>query len=572
MKKRIDLPFLCTLLLGQYLLVLLFISLFFFLDLGLLSTVLPLSTVLAILISLKFRSQLSLSEKLFRNTLLVYFFLLIFSVALCLLLFDNSWDGQTYHMQTVLSLSTGWNPFYTLISSDIANAIWVNHYPRGFELLGTSYFALIKNIEVIKISNILVAWASLAIAIHFFSRQVQLTLFVQRLLIATLCLNPISTTQLFSGMVDGQVYNLLVIIVLGFLSAQHTKLLAIPVLSALVILASLKFTGLVYAVLFLGSGLLYRLIKKEISIAAAVRYGVVFIFLTAWVNYSPYGVNIKREQHIFYPLMGSTPVNIMTGTNMPEQFKDQNRFEKFFSSLSARSSNVHGNSVAPPPVLKIPFSLRLSELTVFKASSILYGALGPLFSGVLLISIVLLIGLSFTVQFARVRPIFLLLLFISFTIFLNPECWVSRYVPQLWTIPIIIAIASLSLLSASSILYRIAGFCLLLLSINGLLAGVVNWSANYIISRQIEDEYRWMSKTNQTIYFKENDFCSTKKRMERFGVKAVELSRYDKPPQGAYTVFFPLTTKSEVFIPSSIPPYEPSSFFSILSSYVKRNR
>jgi hypothetical protein len=275
-------------------------------------------------------------------------------------------------MQTALSLSAGWNPFYTLISSDIANATWVNHYPRAFELLGVSYFAFVKNIEIIKISNILVAWASLAASIHFFSQQTTFSVFTKRLLVAVTWLNPISTTQLFSGMVDGQVYNLLIIVVVGFLGAQHSRLSVVSAISSLVILASLKFTGLVYAMLFLGFGLSYWLVQKNITILAALRMGVIFIFLTGFINYSPYWTNIKREQHIFYPLMGVTPVNIMSGTNMPEGFKDQNRFNKFFSSLTARSSNVHGSNVAPMPVPKLPFTIRLSELTVFKASSVCF--------------------------------------------------------------------------------------------------------------------------------------------------------------------------------------------------------
>jgi len=60
--------------------------------------------------------------------------------------------------------------------------------------------------------------------------------------------------------------------------------------------------------------------------------------------------------------------------------------------------------------------------------------------------------------------------------------------------------------------------------------------------------------------------------MEKFNVKAVAIPRYSKPPQGNYTVFNPLTTKSEVFIPINTPPYQPSKFFSVLFSYVKRNR
>jgi len=572
MKRRIDLSFLSSLLIGHYLMVLLLGSLFFFLDLAFLAFLFPLSLLAVVLLSAAFRSFFSLSKKVYRNTLLLFFFLVFISGLLCLVLFDNSWDGQTYHMQTALSLSAGWNPFYTLISSDIANATWVNHYPRAFELLGVSYFAFIKNIEIIKISNILVAWASLAASVQFFSQQAQFSVFTKRLLVTVTWLNPISTTQLFSGMVDGQVYNLLIIVVVGFLGAQHSRLLVVAAISALVILASLKFTGLVYAILFLGFGLLYWLVKKHITIFAALRMGVIFIFLTGFINFSPYGTNIKREQHIFFPLVGVAPVNIMIGTNMPEGFKDQNRFNKFFSSLTARSSNVHGSNVAPMPVPKFPFTIRLSELTVFKASSVLYGAMGPLFSGVLAISIFLLLCVFFALSPARFKLNVLLLMFVSFTIFLNPECWVSRYVPQLWVIPIIILLPLLTRPITNSFLQRLSLSCLLLLTVNGLMAGVINWGANYIISRQIEDEYRWVSKIKQTVYYTENDFCSTRKRMEKFNVKAVAIPRYSKPPQGNYTVFNPLTTKSEVFIPINTPPYQPSKFFSVLFSYVKRNR
>jgi hypothetical protein len=136
--------------------------------------------------------------------------------------------------------------------------------------------------------------------------------------------------------------------------------------------------------------------------------------------------------------MGSDTVNIMQG-NTPEVLTGLSAPARFLYSLFAESHSGYG----PIPGLKLPFLLSSGEIRMAGGVDVRIAGFGPLFSGAIVLS-----ALAALVLVARyrstpaVRWALLGALALLGSVLLLPENWWSRYVPQLWYIPLIVALAA----------------------------------------------------------------------------------------------------------------------------------
>lgn len=507
----------------------------------------------------------------------IYFFILLIVICFISIVFwDNSFDGQTYHLQTVHELSKGWNPFKFFLPPSVPNSIFINHYDKAFEIFGNSIFQLTGDFETCKTSNLILFFAALMLSFAYLKKLLankQKKAFIYSLL---LVFNPVISTQIFTHLFDCQIALLFILLVFSFLfHLQNEKWAVIVWSSAIIILSSLKFTGLVYASMvtfFACCYLLYRQYKNGVKLTRfmfasffAILFSIVFI------SANPYYTNLAAGKHIFYPLMGKNAVNIMTGTNAPESFEYKNRFQKFFIANTATSSNIHGNKVAPEPVFKLPFKVSLKEWTVFKSAGVLYGGMGPLFFGIMILAVFILGYLLWFATCFRKEFIFLCL-FIMLSIFIIPECWLPRYVPQLWYIPILVLLFYEIQIKKTLPIKIISRFAYYLVGANAVIIFIVSVMSNIIITLQQKNEYKWLKNTHADVKLISNDFISTEYRLNKYGITYQEINNADTVMLASSLIFKPISSSSILLLPQNTTPYIPGDFFKFLESHVKANK
>lgn len=527
-------------------------------------------SLLAVVITGFFIGYKEQPEQVFANAILnigAFLVILLLLILLSVLFWDNSYDGQTYHLQGIDELVHGWNPLQTE-STDL----FITHYTKAFEKFGAAVFECTGEIEMGKVSGLILASAAWLLAISYFKYLFPGKKKLWFIFASLLLLNPVISIQNFTFLVDGQLASIFLILSFSFLLYLKQTPFSLTIwLLSLAICIDLKFTGLVYAGLFqLFAGAYLLFVRFRLNrLFQFVVFNVLLLALSILViSNNPYYTNLKSGKHIFYPLQGTHSVNIMTGANAPASFHDKDRFSKFFIATFSRSGNVHGAPVAPEPKIKIPLFLTLKEFTVFKSGSVLYGGFGPLFSGILIVSFLLALYIL-TLPIKNKREFLLLYLFLLFTIFINPECWLARYVPQLWYLPVLIMIFIKWSGYLSKMLTTLNKFVFVLTAINGCIILAISIVSNLIITTQIRREFAWMKNSGSAVKLVEGPFKSPAYRLEKYQINYRRIDSADHAEYSGYYAFNPIATKSVILIPQSVKPYEPGKFFSILESYIK---
>ena len=210
--------------------------------------------------------------------------------------------------------------------------------------------------------------------------------------------------------------------------------------AVLVILINIKFSSFAYAGVlcaFYYGWYIYRYKKektfdkkffKKFSLVAFAAV-VVGVFV---VGLSVYPRNLLTHGHPLYPLMGEGKKDIMTA-NSPYYFKDKNNIEKFFIATFGVADNI-AMADRREAELKMPFVINESEMKFTEYCDIRISGNGLLFSGILIISIIIIILLA-RKTFVEDKKLFIMLaLPIVMTLILiatMSDVWWARYFPQL---------------------------------------------------------------------------------------------------------------------------------------------
>ena len=529
--------------------------------------------IIGLVYNYKFKEHISL--KIIVINIVFFFLLIAFFCFVSTIFWDNSYDGQTYHLEGIHKMANGWNPFKTLLEP-LPYWIFSNHYSKAFEIFGSSILQFTGEMETTKVSNLMLFFVAWVISFSYFK-----TIFLNKpcksFVYATLIvLNPIITTQLFTLMFDCQLALLFIILVFSFLFYLQNKTWALIFLSSsLVILISVKFTGLVYACIFSFFACIYLLIFQNKNKKLFKKFILIsfftFLISISFISLNPYITNLTGGKHIFYPLMGENSIDIIKGSHSPASFDDKNRFQKFIIAYTSISSNFHGSKVVPEPKFKYPFEVHLKEWTIFKSAGILYGGLGPLFFSSIILAFFILLYLFLKNIYFKKQFIFLLT-FILFSIFIVPECWLARYVPQLWYLPIIILIFYDLQIKKTRLFNLTSKILCYLLMLNGAIILMIAILSNYIITQQQKNEYIWLKNAHTSIKMISNGFKSTEYRLNKYKINYQMINDSDTTYYASSMIFKPISSSSVLILPKNTPAYTPSRFFKYLESYVKNGK
>lgn len=369
---------------------------------------------------------------------------------------DLTWDGNSYHKVAIGNMADGWNPVYQSIETfnnnnnniklNSVSSTWTDHYAKGTWIYSANLYSFFENIEVGKSFLMLLGASAFLIALGLFAKKA--TGIISLILSTIIILNPVFIVQLATNYNDAILYILttillltLVFITLNNSDKENIKLFYIYSI-VIVLLINIKFTGFVFAGIYSLFFYLYLIIKKDrdyVKIKLFTLFGFISLIIGFFVvGLSTYPKNLLYSPHIFHPLFGEEKVDIMTA-NQPYSFENENGFVKFIRGNFSECENI-GRASMIEPKLKIPFTVSDKEITELYASDLRIGGYGPLFGGLIIISLLVFISGARTV-YKRNIPNFQVIticLLSTFTIGVLLEgSWWARYFPQFYLIAMV---------------------------------------------------------------------------------------------------------------------------------------
>ncbi len=352
--------------------------------------------------------------------------------------YDMSFDGQNYHLEGVLRLARGWNPFWNWQVPGVepgVDAGSVTHYPKGAWIVAAAIYRTTGHVETGKAINLflLLATAGLAVGtlVPLFPRR-PVTAIGLALLVAA---NPVALAQAFSFYVDGALASTLTALFLVLWRArQRADAATDAALAALILLAvNLKFTGAVFAPLIVAAfwAAFLRGRRARVAVVAAAAFALALLL----VGFQPYVVNTVADGNPFYPVSTSTT---LSGQADPG-FLAHGRVHKLLVSLFARGSNASDR----PPRLKVPFTLHRDEIRPYTKLDPRFGGLGPFFGGCLLCAVAVLLAAARVNRRAAAAAAGVAGIALATALAISDPWW-ARFVPQLWLIPAVLCLPAVA--------------------------------------------------------------------------------------------------------------------------------
>ncbi len=381
---------------------------------------------------------------------------------------DFTFDGNTYHKATIGLLKEGWNPLYETAaefdngrenkiyiensSSELWTELWTDCYARATHVYQANAYALTNNIESGKSINTLSIIALFLIIFSYLALRFKKIVFPS--IFALCCITySVVSAQYLTVYIDFFVYIYLLLLLFSFFVIEfrrNEKELNFGLLIyslALLMLINIKFNSFAYAGIFcLGYYFyyIYMLIKKrekeqkffvKFTTISAINV-IVGVFI---IGLSVYPKNFIEYGNPFYPLYGENKVDIIT-ENQPAEFENLPAIEKYTRAMFSKTENM-AKASGRETEYKIPFAVSKDEMNYIRMSDTRISGNGVLFSGIFIISLILLILTSIKMYHYN-KKIFIMAsipLAITFLmIFLLSESWWARYFPQTYFIVLIV--------------------------------------------------------------------------------------------------------------------------------------
>ncbi len=439
----------------------------------------------------------------------IFGIVIVSSFFLAGIFYDISWDGQTYHLETVIRLKNGWNPVYFALPDTNIYAYCINTFAKAGEIIQSCIYSTTGLLEVCKSTNILLLIATFALCLSFLYSLPTIAIWARYLVALLVILNPVVLLQLFTHYIDGMIALLftcmMLLMMLLIKSKEYDKQITLIMLN--IMLMNMKFTALGYVILSLAIFLVYLMIFKF-----WVKVKMVFIISSISLltglflsGFNPYVTNTVKHHHPFYPYAGPEKYEDIFIFLMPQAFLNKPRVEKLFLSVFAESSY---DTVVR---VKVPFTFTKSELYPSSEYDIKLGGFGVLFSGCLIIAFFLMI-LLLCMRMPRSYRFNLLFAFagiLILSIFI-PEPWLARYIPQFWLLLIIPVV--FSLMTQNRALRSIAYLLSFLMIINSGIILLYNVKKNMAAKSKIVNQMQEIKKSDKKVLVDFGPFYSIEQR------------------------------------------------------------
>lgn len=431
--------------------------------------------------------------------------LLAVSLLLSAFLYDFSWDGQWYHQLGIITIARQWNPVFEPMRSfadspsRLHSQLYLRHYAKGPWYAAATIFATTGRIELGKCINWLLLMASflgtMAACLGGGWRRSRALGIA-----AVVALNPVAISEVPTFLVDGVMASSLILAVVATISALRRPRPAVIAsgVAASIVCINAKFTGLVYICFLLAAVGLWCFFKARQSLARLtfVAVGTLVLGTCVW-GYNPYITNTLYRHQPFYPILGSAnyPSLAKQGNDgnekweTPKNMVGRNRAIRFAYSIFGRPGNQpyrEGKNAS----LMWPFAAHLHDLYTYTYQDPRIAALGPFFSGCLVLSVALGVWLLFLLDSSSRWLLMLASATIIASLLISKHCWWPRYGPQLWLLPVVPMVFAFRESSSRALLRLTWALCALLLFNAAIVATVsLNWEtrASLTLRHQLHD-------------------------------------------------------------------------------------
>jgi hypothetical protein len=485
---------------------------------------------------------LSLTQKNHLYEWLITGIIYLLSYFLSIFFYDLSADGQWYHLESIINLYKGWNPIYEISKTNVAQ-IYVQSYPKGYEIIAASIYSFTQKMESGKLINMIVLIASLVYVFQLL-KQTKLSIFKKYVYTFLICVNPIVITEIFTYYLDGFMFSCLLILICSFISLlkNYNKIELAIFIFILSVFSSLKFTSILLIFIFVLFALTLLWKNHKLTFKYLFPFFISGLFIFPLTNINPYYTNIKNNFHIFHPAFGKEKVKNLLSSHVSEEFYGKNRIEKAFISYFS-----YTGSSKKTINFKIPFSIKFSEIKVLNEVSITYGGFGPFFGGIIILTILLFI-ISLFIPIKAPPVLYYLMLGIMISIVSFPDIWFARMVPQLY----LCTILTLLIMEYKSIKNIYLKFWThltsLIICINTFLFIIISLTLNFYLSLNIHYQISQLKKLEKNspipidYFFKSNltrleenhiayrvtqiPYSENNKNLHFFGAKGKNTTRF----------------------------------------------
>lgn len=416
-------------------------------------------SVCSIIFLLKKKALLEEKKDIIKNIFIAVIFpiaIIFFSIFINGKIYDYTWDGNSYQKATTGMLAIGWNPLYEELEDFDDNSleqinigdespIYINNYAKASNIFSANIYKFTGNIETSKAINTITISMMFLFTFSYLLYKEKSLLFSIAFSVCVVSY-PVVCVQFLTNYIDLLVYAFLYLTIFSFFIFEEEKFIfskkdnLFLFFMLIAISINIKFSLFGYAgvyCLIYYIWYIYRCVKgkldkkffKDFTITAILSV-LVGVFV---IGLSVYPKNLLDHGHPFYPIMGENSVEIVT-QNQPKEFKEKSAIEKFFVSLFSEADDIIESSNEKIK-LKIPFTIHEDELDHVGLPDLRLSGNGIFFSGIFLISIIIIVFLIKDLYNDNQRKCILFILPLSLTIlmtFLFNEAWWARYFPQLY--------------------------------------------------------------------------------------------------------------------------------------------
>ena len=439
--------------------------------------------------------------------------------------FDRSSDGNTYHKDAIGVLKEGFNPVYESSKDFIIKrdgnkklteySIWTDHYAKANWIMAANFYSLTGNIESGKAMNFISLYS---VFIIICTSLIKIVDKKKAIIISLLTvINPLTAAQLLTYYNDQLVclYLFLSIFMLIKLDKDlNNKESWFIYILSFILLSNTKFNGLGYLLVFsflFVCKYLFKAIKEKEFLKVFKKLCMIFIplFIVSFVvvGYPTYAKNTIDHHNPFFPLYDKNGEDIITAQE-PKRFLKMNNVEKLFYGTFSKANNLRENDKT---TLKVPFSIFKDEITPAMSNDLRISGWGLLFSGLLIISIGVLI-----IKFKDYKSENYLLYSLGITLLLlvgMSESWWARYTPHFYLFTLI----SLYIMLRYNKKKWINIIYILLISINTLIPLLGN--SYYTLKNSITILKDFKSLRNKEIVLKENNYHGILYNLKDYKIK-----------------------------------------------------
>lgn len=322
---------------------------------------------------------------------------------------DGSYDGNAYHQEMVTVIGNGeWNPYFDRVVPQ-GYMLWTIHYAKGIEILAASIITLTGSLESGKAINLILLVSTGLLCWEWIKCLNNWGVVNKVIFLVLLLANPVILIQWFNYENDFQFYCYLLLTILFGLQIVEgkNKSTSYVGLSVVILLAiATKFNAFFFEGLTVICLLVWMLVLKKYAEfkRAFLITSLVAIVSAAIICSHPYMTNWMNNSHPLYPLMGESPVDIMS-YNTPPEYVGHNRFFNFLQSY---------------------FAFKIYSPGMRK------GGFGSVFAIILVVSLFMVTYRCFKEH--KLTSSMILVMLVLASCFIFEQSWWARYICQLWLV------------------------------------------------------------------------------------------------------------------------------------------